>query len=770
MPQGSYATAITPHTDRRDSSAIIAKSAYLITLILVLLLNACAAPIRNIPPQTLLQDSQTPAEVREQLQPLIDVRLPADQRRTAALALLSMKSRRAELAVASILYQTDDEFAALATVEAITVTAQDPSSAYLAPLQQLLLRAEGDLQNKTAEALGRMTDRKRIVDWLIKQADAPQSPYSVRRGAILALGYQRTQTAAQSLINLADPSQPRQIQKDAFTALTLMTGLEDLRENHTAWLDWWQDARRWKEGKWQAELVKNASRRTAMQQIAQKQVIDSLIELSRANYRNASDPDKPKVLVYMLSENVDPVRKLAMELILERLLDGQPFEEDLRTALRARLSDPVSDIRQQAAMRLHDLADEPAADLVAARLASSHESTTSVLRANLLLLTRMPRTNAVSPALDLLAKASLHDAAAGMLAAAADKDMLSEKHATEAARHARRHLKKQTHPAPQVVTLLGRVGNTSDWGRIADWVDSDNASVKQAAATAWAESDRSLKLLADRVQDPVIQPIVIGAATRRGEDPFTLLELVKFPPQREQALDAWGRALVAMSARVPAESVLQAVAIIGTPDSTSDARATFIDQMLGAAIDRPDANLPLTDRQRALIFLKRAEIRLHLANSAAALLDYQQVDASITQLSAHEREQFLRGYITSQLHLNAIDGAFASAKRLLDIIEVGGRTGTDDPIVNTFIEQAKRYIAAKRTDEARQIVTSLRTLLGTMKPQVATRLRLLDAQLPAVESPSEPALPVITDAPSEPAESGKATAAKPEPESDSVTD
>src|SRR5699024_1342539 len=111
-------------------------------------------------------------------------------------------------------------------------------------------------------------------------------------------------------------------------------------------------------------------------------------------------------------------------------------------------------------------------------------------------------------------------------------------------------------------SLLARVGDDQDWQRIADWLDSPDAALKRAAATAWAASGRSLQVLADRAVDPIIEPIVIAAALRTGDDPWTLRSLVQHRPEQPQAAEAWEEALVAMSERVAPSVVYEAALIV----------------------------------------------------------------------------------------------------------------------------------------------------------------------------------------------------------------
>ena len=105
----------------------------------------------------------------------------------------------------------------------------------------------------------------------------------------------------------------------------------------------------------------------------------------------------------------------------------------------------------------------------------------------------------------------------------------------------RQDLEAGQRPTPAVVRLLGRIGRNPEWERIEQWIDDSDPVIKQAAAQAWADAaDRSLAVLAGRAGDPIVQPIVIRAATDRGQDPQTLRKLAQNPPRQRQVCRSLG--------------------------------------------------------------------------------------------------------------------------------------------------------------------------------------------------------------------------------------
>lgn len=564
------------------------------------------------------------------------------QRRDAAAALLSSEASRAhpEAAAALLARALSDEHDAEVwhpTLQTLAFHETPPPEALVGPLLRISDEVDARLRPHLAAALGRLIDTS-LADWLAARARGHDPPADVggytrtladllrpqpheaegdaeggampeaqrqtslpaehgpslraRQAAVLALGHHRTRSSAAVLITLTEPEHPSSIRQAAFTALETLTGLSHLGADPDAWQQWWSEARELSERAWEHMLLENLARRAERQRLDQRQLSSRLQELVRNQYRATGAEQRAALLARLLNDPLEPVRELAMTLSVQRLVDDGPFDEPLREALRARLDDSVPEIRQRAALLLRDLADAPAADRAATRLASGRESVVTVLRAKLLMLTRLPRAAAVEPAAELLGHASLSGEAAAMLAAAVEAGLVSRAQRGRILERLRWALAEQP-PRPQVVRLLGRLGGEPDWQRIREWLDSDDAPVKQAAAHVWAESSRSLMPLASRADDPQIGPVFVRVAAQRGRTPATLEALLEHPPgegeaeaeQREQ----WQRALIALAGRVPSAAVGTAVDRLGEMAREPALR----EAMLSAALERFEHIEPL---------------------------------------------------------------------------------------------------------------------------------------------------------------------------------
>ena len=114
-----------------------------------------------------------------------------------------------------------------------------------------------------------------------------------------------------------------------------------------------------------------------------------------------------------------------------------------------------------------------------------------------------------------------------------------------------------------MIELLGRLASEEDWVRIEHWMDNGDADVKIAAAQASVRSTRPLAALVRRRNDPIIQPILILAAQKRGQSEETMLALIGIKPTQDQSAQAWQNALVEMARRAPPLAVLHTDQALG---------------------------------------------------------------------------------------------------------------------------------------------------------------------------------------------------------------
>ncbi len=697
-------------------------------MLAVVVLACLAAPASAMDrPADLLASGELDPRLAEPLGTVLNSEASPEQRRLAATALLEADTRRAQPILLSLLAEASPPHAWRAVVQAVALLPDEPPRDLAWPMIARLTAVDDAPERADlVDALGRFDDEA-VVGRTFELARNAQQPLDVRTRFIAAIGAQRTQRAAEVLLELTEPDQPEPVRAAAFKALGALTGLEELGSDRSAWAHWWDRARRLSREQWHEHLMTNLSRREAGWRLRLAEVEQRLLESQRAHYRTTRPEDRQAFLVYVLNDPLTPIRQLGLDLALQRLLNDEPFDETLRGALRSRLLDRSAAVRQRAAVLLRDLSDRMAADLVAERVGERQEHVDAVLRAYLQLLARMPRARAVPAVLDLLEEEPLRAEAAAALSAAIDAALLSADQSASALKRLRKVLSPYEPPAPSVIGLLGRVGQEQEWKRIAEWVDHPDRSIKQAAAEAWADSSRSLKWLADRVSDPVIQPIVIRAATARGRLPETMRTLAEHPPAVEQVREAWRLALIAMAGRVPMQTVLFTAERLEQLDEPP----SMIERLLTAALDATPSQPPAPEA--VALLLKRAEVRQSVGNDASALSDYLRVASVRETLGAAERQRLDAGLIDGHLRLGETAAAFEVAAAAL---ERDGGGGSRDELVELFLEAARRHAEAREATAAQTILNGLVRLLGpAMRPEVAQRVALLEAQVSGMALP-----------------------------------
>lgn len=643
------------------------------------------------------------------------------ERAAAASELLEMRDRDATGALTLALTTQQSRVGWRAVIQAVATFPDDPPKELAQPLIGLLGQVDAGLAQDLAAALGRF-DQSEVIKQLSKIARDRNEPDARRVGAILTLGHDRTTQTAGILMDLSDPDQPELVQQASFTALGILTALDHFDADRQAWDSWWAQNKGLWAKEWTQHLLDNFERRESRRRALDHQLEDKLLESQRALYKANTPQGRPGVLVYMLRDPLTPIRQLGMDLAGQRLADDLPFDEPLREALRGRLTDNIPSIRARAAEHLRDLSDDKAAVVVSERLGEEQEQVASVLSAYLQMMSRMPQALAVDPAIDLLSDEALREDAAASLASAFDAELMKRSQVNRAAKLARRNVQDDQPPHPSVITLMGKVGNKDDWKRIALWVDHPNSAIKQASAQAWADSDRPLDFLADRVTVAEVQPILLAAAARRGDQAYTLNILTTNRPQRDRNLEAWRQALIAMSSRVPADAVLDTARHLSNIGESSSLQLA----VLSAAIDRPEDNA-LGQAERLELQLKRGETRLDAGDASSALADFQSVATLADSLSDSQIERLGRGMINASLQVGQIDTAFSVARELFGS-SGRGVSLTDDRIVGQFIETAHRFQREGRKVEVATICRELRDLLKpAIKPEVGGQLATLEA-------------------------------------------
>jgi len=670
---------------------------------------------------------------------LVDPDTPPTTRRAAADALLDHGGGAARTALTAALAEGQPADTHRAVLQAIAERPDTPPAELRDPVYQMIGRVDDGLVSAWADAVGRFDEEKlwRQLDAVARDADADPG---LRRRAVLALGRHRVKRTAERLIGLTANDQPLGVRMAAYSALRTMTGLEEFGDDPAAWSAWARETKDMRDSDWSRHVMQQLARRARLSGDAKRAVEQRLRESQRALYQTTLAEDRPKVLAYMLGDRLPMIRLLALDLAVQRLLDDEPFDATLRTALRERLSDPAPAIRQRAALLLRDIGDEPAAAWVGDRLAAGTEQEAGVLAAYLTVMARNPVPAAVPPALAMLGEERLRAEAAAALTAASEANLLTPAQTEDALRRLRRVLDAgDAVPPVAAVTLLGRIGEDQDWRRIGGWINSPDPALKRAAAQAWADSDRPLQDLAARVNDPVVGPVMLSAAAARGDDPDTLRALAANPPEGQAAGELWRRALAAMAGRVPTDTALTVIAQLEESGQPRDLQVAMLSAALnGNGNGNGGGGGGPPDRPQVLMLLRRAALHEQTGRPELAVADYARLTGETVELTAAQRRQRDLGMVRSSLAAGEYDRADTAARRTL--AGAGGAAAdrpSESPVVGAYLAAVQTRADAGEIDAAQDIVTRLRLLLGPeIKPELAQRIAGLEATLRTAAPPT----------------------------------
>jgi len=584
-------------------------------------------------------------------------------------------------------------------------------------------------------------------------------PY--RRAAISALAFRRSQLTANLLMKLAEPPETPEppetleaqaVRNVAYDAMGQLTGMPQLGNDAEKWRLWWQDHRSLDQQRWYAALAENFARQSRRLSIENQQIRKRLLETRRQLYHAAEEEKREPLLIGMLTSASSDTRLLAIELMAQRFIDERVFGAELVQTIIGALDDPSVAVRGGVTRLVLDLNNPDGADVMARRLVDGSETAPQVLRVYLLMMADRPRASAIPRALALLGDKALRDEAAGVLAGAAERDLLTEQQQIHLHEQLQGLIKGEQPPKPKVIELLGYVGDDADWQHIEQWLDSDKGDVKLAATRAWARSDRPLTVLEKRIADPAVQTIYIAAANSRGKTVQTLFTLVKLKPESGHSVEAWQRAIATVASRVEPADVMRADQLIVKVGGPITLRELVLTSAINKALPDEDEN-PLPQAQRdpqelVDLILTRADVRLQSGESKTALNDLAAIKARQWPMTDQQLSRHNALSMAARLLAGEPGEAFTLAADVLEKARLSGNevyAQAAAAIARLVLDAAGRHVQANQPDEAMFLLTQLRETVGSALPQkLLTRLKKLEDAADQLK-PVKTAEPLSTD-------------------------
>lgn len=651
-------------------------------------------------------------------------------------------------------------------------------SQFEGPLFAQLATPDEAILGDVCLALGRI-DKHRTFNKLIRTTGDEAEPALARRGAVLALAHHPRRDVAATLINLTGADVPAEVRAAAFEGLRRLSGLTYWTNDRQRWMQWWEQNRKLTPAKWQQMLLRKFM-------ILNRRLTSSghnlEVRLSRALrqvYLSRSQTERSDLLLEWLDDDVPATRLLAMELIEQRLnnVEAPPLDDDLRQALRARLYDPISPMRRRAAEALNNLRDEDAARRVARRLATMSEPDTDTIRAYLKLIRNVPRPEAVIAVIQLLDHPQLRSEAADALAAAVGTNAsgnhgLDPVQLSSVASEVRRHLNAVEAPRPSMIRLLGRIARedtAEDWQIIERFLDHPTDAVKEAAAQAWAESDRPLHQLADRAEDQMIQPLLYEAAIKRGKTSRLLGALVTHKPGLDALQEVWTQAIVATAASADSETVVRFERELAADGRHLELRQELLTRALHAVGPDPNAKAtskttesenrgpdPVVPAVVVDLQIALAEVRLQNGQATLALESFQDVrgkpgNSKSESLTPAQRERCDLGLLRTYLALGQTDKAVATANPIMTMTTTEHNDRFRRQTVIALVQAAEHRIQTDKTNGARLILELIQSVDSEVVPQsIVMRINTLQKQLATTSPEADGAMATDDNVPLDP--------------------
>ena len=322
-----------------------------------------------------------------------------------------------------------------------------------------------------------------------------------------ALSSHRSRDAAAALLDLLPRATSLDARDALFDALERLTGRTDLSRDGQVWTAWLAQAQGWDELRWQTELARSQADRADRTDAARDQAAARLVESLRRIHLATRPEDRPSFLAALLSDPLDDVRRLGIELASRELAEGNRLDNAVANAALDLLASHSASLRAQAADLVNQLA--PDAGESRALTALARETDPSAAASLLRLSTRWPSPRALPIAMAWLDRGGpVRDAAIEALRGLERAGVLVNDDDRVRTLRAVRDV-PLTQLSPAGCWLRAVLGTTWDHEQIASLLRSPQPDVRLAAAQAVVDDPVHLDAI---IAAAAVDPALIDAA------------------------------------------------------------------------------------------------------------------------------------------------------------------------------------------------------------------------------------------------------------------
>lgn len=301
-----------------------------------------------------------------------------EARRIGARGLLNA-DREALSRLAEVLRLPDNPMAQVAVCQELA-SIESPPVELVQPVLGLISHSRDDVATAAGAALARYTPEQ-VITPLKAMALGRWPGGNGRRAAIEALaGMGSEPDAVKALVEVLNEA-PADQQRTVLEALSRATGVsfatpEDART-------WWEQNSTKDRTIWLAE--RDLRRRAEIQRLEERitNLTSRLVEICRNEYLQSAETQQPARLATYLTDAEPAVRRLGLDLTNALITDRKPVPDAVAERVRGMLSDPVIELRRDAASMLGDIRNPRDAELLSAALdrESSGRVRTAMIRA-----------------------------------------------------------------------------------------------------------------------------------------------------------------------------------------------------------------------------------------------------------------------------------------------------------------------------------------------------------------------------------------------------